>query len=547
MNRRDRKILGCMALLVCMVNVQAKTIFIAPEGEGNTSNSSYQHPVAFPTIAKSKLLDILAAGDTAYFLGGQYDLSQQYEIKGKNNGTAGKRIFIGSYPGEIAVFDFRKQAYIENNDNESNIGLKVSKDVNYLHLKGIVARYAGKNGIRIEGSNNLIEACTAYENCNSGIQLKKGGNNKIVNCDSFSNFDYKTMNKGEPDYGGDADGFADKQYTSSKGNTYIGCRSWNNSDDGWDFYQHVSTEAYPSEIKESWCFGNGPKEYDMTYHPRYETDKDYFERFRKGDKIIIPNLGNGNGFKVGGNKTKHNVVLNNCIAFGNKVKGFDQNNNGGTITIYNCTAYANGRNYGLGNTVSGASIIIKNSLSYKTKDKDAFLSGYTHSHNSWDLSLNITDKDFVSIDTTHATIQRLADGSLPDMNELFRLSSGSLLIDKGTEVGLPYHGKAPDLGAFEYDPNTASVSIPSIQEARVIAYPNPVKTSTTFTITLKEAGSATLSLYNMNGKIVYQATYPDLTAGTHNIHFERGDLPSGVYLYQLSSNGIRTGRHLIIN
>ncbi len=43
---------------------------------------------------------------------------------------------------------------------------------------------------------------------------------------------------------------------------------------------------------------------------------------------------------------------------------------------------------------------------------------------------------------------RQADGSLPVLPNL-RPAPGSSLIDKGTNVGLPYHGKAPDLGAFE--------------------------------------------------------------------------------------------------
>ena len=31
-----------------------------------------------------------------------------------------------------------------------------------------------------------------------------------------------------------------------------------------------------------------------------------------------------------------------------------------------------------------------------------------------------------------------------------KLVAGSDLIDKGIDVGLPFNGSAPDLGAFEY-------------------------------------------------------------------------------------------------
>jgi hypothetical protein len=32
------------------------------------------------------------------------------------------------------------------------------------------------------------------------------------------------------------------------------------------------------------------------------------------------------------------------------------------------------------------------------------------------------------------------------------LVAGSDLIDKGVDVGIPYNGAAPDLGAYEYEP-----------------------------------------------------------------------------------------------
>ena len=56
---------------------------------------------------------------------------------------------------------------------------------------------------------------------------------------------------------------------------------------------------------------------------------------------------------------------------------------------------------------------------------------------------------------------RNADGSLPVMPFL-RLAATSGLIDKGTNVGLPYAGAAPDLGCFEtglvYDPSDGGTS-----------------------------------------------------------------------------------------
>jgi hypothetical protein len=54
--------------------------------------------------------------------------------------------------------------------------------------------------------------------------------------------------------------------------------------------------------------------------------------------------------------------------------------------------------------------------------------------------------DFLSVAQPH--VPRQADGSLPNVN-FMRLAPKSDLIDKGTKVGLPFNGSAPDLGPFE--------------------------------------------------------------------------------------------------
>ena len=54
---------------------------------------------------------------------------------------------------------------------------------------------------------------------------------------------------------------------------------------------------------------------------------------------------------------------------------------------------------------------------------------------------------------------RQADGSVPNVNFL-KLAAGSQMIDKGTDVGLPYAGQAPDLGAYEYGAATIVKALP---------------------------------------------------------------------------------------
>jgi hypothetical protein len=60
----------------------------------------------------------------------------------------------------------------------------------------------------------------------------------------------------------------------------------------------------------------------------------------------------------------------------------------------------------------------------------------------------MSDAQFQSVSTSGWDAARQADGSLPYLPYL-HLAATSTLIDKGENVGLPYSGKAPDLGAFE--------------------------------------------------------------------------------------------------
>lgn len=406
--------------------VSATNYYASPTGA-----STNQGTIDSPYNLTQGLSKTAAAGDTLYLRGGVYELSAKTSYS--KSGNASSRVVVAAYEGEQPIFDFRKQPY-----GSSNTGFSISS--NYAHIKGIVVRYAGDNGFYISGSNNIIENCVAYRNCDSGFQLKSGTNNLILNCDSYENFDYQSST-----VGGNADGFADKQYSNSAGaNTYDGCRSWSNSDDGWDHYEKIGSTM----IRNSICYKNGPSTYDMTNHPRYTVDKTWFDK--QSNLAAVKNSGNGNGFKVGGNYTAHDVVVHHCIAVKNKVKGFDQNNNNGKMEFYNCSGYNNSPNYGFTNSNYGA-LTLKNSLSLGTAANKFSAKSNIVVNNSWDLSgVSCTNSDFESLDDTQLLSTRQVDGSL-SIEPFLRLVAGSSMIDRGLDLGYPYKGSAPDLGAYEYE------------------------------------------------------------------------------------------------
>lgn len=476
-----RKLTLTIAFLVSALMLTAKTYYAKPNGTGD--GSSYDKAGEFTTLVKS-----LSAGDKLYCLGGQYDYSSTIGIS--VSGTSSQYVNIWAYGDEKPIFDFRKIAY-------GSRGITTSG--NYIYMKGLTIRYTGKNGLLHSGSYSKFELLDVYGNGDTGVQMKGGHNNLILNCDSHDNFDYELGGIGAADFGGNADGFADKQYTGG-GNTYKGCRAWNNSDDGWDFYQHVSGGYGPTVIDSCICYNNGPGEYNMEGHARYETDKSWFKQFEGSGTVVTSkregspqytvtlahyvNLGNANGFKLGGGQTNHNVQLLNSLSVYNGVefhldsslgaKGIDQNNNAGEMWVYNNTSCYNAKNYGFDQTKCGT-LHLYNNVSYKGVNADVIqCASYEEKNNSWNISgLTISEADFIDAeDYLQVLASRKADGSLPEMSFMYPTST-SQLIDKGTtDTELPYYGKAPDLGCYQYQDGSTphvpvSITVTGMEEQKV--------------------------------------------------------------------------------
>ena len=108
---------------------------------------------------------------------------------------------------------------------------------------------------------------------------------------------------------------------------------------------------------------------------------------------------------------------------------------------------------------------MRNNIGYP--NKNANMTGVDTMFNTWDLGITPAAKDFasitdpsvsgtgMSIESSGALGPRAADGSMPAVDFL-KLAAGSQMIDKGTDVGLPFVGAAPDLGAYEYGATTTT-------------------------------------------------------------------------------------------
>ncbi|MEU5641313.1 right-handed parallel beta-helix repeat-containing protein [Streptomyces milbemycinicus] len=413
-------------------NAAAATVYyVAPNGSDNAAGTQ-----AAPWASIAHAQSVVGAGDTVYFRGGTYSYTHGINscksqtdrvdaITLNKSGSSGSQIHYLAYPGERPVFDFSRMT-----DDCRIKGFDVTGS--WIHLKGLEVTGVPQNnnlnheswGIWISGSNNTFEQINTHHHMGPGLFIQNGGGNLVLNSDSHDNYDPNSSGGA----GENADGFGAHISANNPGNVFRGCRAWWNSDDGFDLINAYSSVT----IENSWAWRNG-------YIPGTTTGS-----------------GNGNGFKAGGyggdydtGAVKHTVRTS--VAFANKAAGFYANHHPLANDFFNNTSYGNHPDFNmLGVDSSGAAVgrgNLRNNIAY-TGTLTSNMSGTSATYNSWNLGISLSDAQFQSVSTSGWDAARQTDGSLPVLRSL-RLAANSTLIDKGVNVGLPYSGQAPDLGAFE--------------------------------------------------------------------------------------------------
>lgn len=504
-----KRIFFCLLLISTAAPLFAQT-YVAMDGS-DTNPGTFDQP--FATIAKA--ISVAVPNDTIFVRGGSYASNTTLSINSSKSGTDSTRYYLFAYRDERPLLDFSSMPM-----GSKGIALN---NASYWTLYGFDVKGAGDNGLDINGGSfNVIENCTFFENRDSGVQLSNGAaNNRIINCDSYYNAD-------PTDYA-DADGFAPK-LTVGTGNYFYGCRAWGNVDDGWDGYLRGADDV-TTTLENCWTWGNG-----------------YLK-----DGTDPGSQANGNGFKMGGGDNSnseqlmHHAILINCVAFNNKNKGFDQNNNVGSMTLLNCSGYGNKvANYRIQRTLNpGQTLTVKNCVSFGGLVQ---LGNFAiQEANSWMSPFVVTADDFLSIDPSSASAPRNADGSLPEIAFL-HLAAGSDLIDAGVDLGLPFNGSAPDLGAFESDFGTSVMQNDFLPADFGLKqnYPNPFNPSTKIEFHLSRSGRVKLTVYNANGQLMATLLDGSLERGPHAIAFEAGNLASGVYFYKIETSNFVQAKKMLL-
>ncbi len=411
--------------------------------DGNDTNPG---TLASPFASIQRAQKEVTAGDTVYVRGGTYKMSEAMIAQKKGiwadvtllnkSGSSGQRIKYWAYRNEKPIFDFTE---IKPANQRVTAFLITGS---WLHLKGLevigvqvtILTHTQSICFENQGSNNLYEQLSMHDGQAIGFWLGKGSNNLILNCDSYRNYDYTS----EDHKGGNVDGFGFHPPKGSNNNVFRGCRAWFNSDDGFDFISAGSSVT----VENCWAFYNG-------YSPKFES------------------LGDGNGFKAGGYGStpidrlpnpipRH--VIRGCVAARNKASGFYANHHLGGNDWFNNTAYRNSTNFKMlcrsadnATELPGYGHKMKNNLGYKGRREVTNLneSASDVTGNYFNLPVTITDKDFLGLNDADLMLPRQANGDLP-LIAFLHLKPDSDLINKGMDVGLPFSGAAPDLGAFAH-------------------------------------------------------------------------------------------------
>ena len=404
--------LGCVSLhgTVSATNVNLATLlyYVAASGSDGNSGTNLDQPLA--TLVRAA--ELAEPGDVICVRGGTYHSATRIRLA--RGGKPAQPIRVCSFADEHPVFDFTAQRFAP-----TNCGIDVSGS--WWWIDGLEIFGAGSSGIHITGHSNVVERCVVHHCRQSGIAISQpGSHNLVLDCDSFRNFDYDAGTNNT--HGEDADGFAAK-FGIGPGNVFSGCRTWENADDGWDLWKATNAVV----ITNCWSFRNGT---NFMHDPLFS--------------------GDGNGFKLGGFYYPGPHHLMNCVAFDNPHNGFDQNNNTAGLTLDHNTAWANGdSNFQLTHGSNTVPHVLRNNLSLAGGKPDAFRPGSLMTNNSWQVvSPPANTNDLLNVDSSLALAPRRTDGGLPE-TPFLRPMPGGRLTDKGVNLGHPFLGVAPDLGAFE--------------------------------------------------------------------------------------------------
>ncbi len=353
----------------------------------------------FATVARA--LEVVGPGDLVYLREGVYRALVELTV----DGTEEAPIRWEGHPGEAVIFRGPGRGGEPHAEQ-----IRISGDWNVV--RHVTVEDSSGPGIRVFADHAWIDDATLRECGTTGINFWTNTGGRVSNSYIFASYNQFGAD-GAPADGGGADGIS---FAHCEGGLITRTIAFGNSDDGYDFWGSNNTR-----IEGSYAVGNGINRWDGAG----------FE-------------GDGNGFKMGNCDSRGNSGSRN-VSWGHPRRGFDSN-------CAQETSIDHGISFDdrVGFHNRHANNPWNNNASFNSDRATAEMMD-TPRRNSWDLDIEPVAADFENVTPPALTGEETAAEALAlvEASRFLHPAAGSALLDQGEDLGDPFEGSAPDLGAFE--------------------------------------------------------------------------------------------------
>jgi parallel beta-helix repeat protein len=439
-------------LLISASAAPAAIYYVAASGGRDSNSGSVSAP--FATINRG--IHAANAGDTVYVRAGAYHALVY--MSSSDGGSSGNPVVISGYPGETAIVD--GQDTLPGGPYPDHLyDALFLVEASYVTLQDLTIRNSTGMGLKVGGSNNLVQRVNAYGNGENGILLTgPGGYNTVQDSNLYNNAKWHINGQKTPD------GYWASGLSSARGGAnhnvlrrnIVGL-TWGEAlslfestdntvednivYDGWQNIYLSDTTGNLVQRNLSYCTPGNPMESLNEQHGFMLDDE--LETPPSAYNTVLNNLTYGctAGIAIGTKQMNHVLIANNTFAQANA-----SNSATGTFIIWSNGAAVNSR--------------IVNNVIYQGDSKPIFKgsgNGITWANNVWSKPprSNAMGTGSVVADPLMAMAGPVGQGTLS--YAWFALQAGSPAI--GMALSLPEitedHLKAPrdaqpDAGGLEY-------------------------------------------------------------------------------------------------
>lgn len=492
--KRTKIYFAVLLLSACLFTGQANVRYLAANGSDSAGGLQ-----ASPWLTISHAVSQLQAGDTLYVRGGIYDegeiwIRQRYGMGGSN----GRYLTIMAYKNEKPIFNNSQRGMIVNASYVRVQGLHfangkemytVNWDVRSSHVIFIGNTFTGRPSyaaVSLTGDDHLVQDNTIQLDGNTlgtqghGIYLMEGARN-IVRRNRVSGMS----------------GYGIHVYDEHKSEDPAG-------------YQRVIQDAL------------------------IEANVVYASLSRSG---IIVGVGADGGPASARNIIVRQNQIYNCVGSGIVVRGWSgiQNVQIDQNTVYNTPdtgIYIDGQ-------VDG--VQVRNNILCQTNSRPHIVAGSSVAHMLVDNNLYYPPPRQLTGTSDKHAIE--ADPLFLDaFAGRFSLRANSPAIDAGLDLGRPFSGKAPDLGALEFNgtsPGEQGEEEPKTSDHLFFQnYPNPFRQDTTIHYYLANDENVLVDIFDLGGKHIISLANARQPQGIHELLWNGTDkygqaLPAGIYFCRL--------------